>query len=165
MNSSLPDSDIHMKLVDMLRGANAQFRVIEHVAEGRSDEVALIRGNRMEQGAKAMIFKISYHGGGHKFALAIVPSHRRVSSDLVVRQMQGKRGRLAELADAERLAGCPIGAIPPFSFSPDLVLLVDKSLLDEEEIVFNAGRLDRSIFLRVADYKRIACPVVCAIAE
>ncbi len=57
-----------------------------------------------------------------------------------------------------------MGAVPPFSFDPQLTLMVDINLLAEDQIVFNAGRLDRSVFLRSDDYLRLARPVVESIA-
>jgi Ala-tRNA(Pro) deacylase len=47
-------------------------------------------------------------------------------------------------------------AIPPFSFSEQLQLLADPSIQENEEVVFNAGRLDRSIMMKLSDYIRIA---------
>jgi dihydropteroate synthase len=49
-------------------------------------------------------------------------------------------------------------AILPFSFSPELELITDPSLLADEEIFFNAARLDRSLALNAADYAAIAQP-------
>ncbi|HZU69983.1 MAG TPA: hypothetical protein VFA09_22120 [Ktedonobacteraceae bacterium] len=46
----------------------------------------------------------------------------------------------------------------PFSFNPDLELVVDPSLLENDEIYFNAARLDRSMVLKTSDYVAIAKP-------
>jgi Ala-tRNA(Pro) deacylase len=61
---------------------------------------------------------------------------------------------------AEELTGCVIGAIPPFSFNEKLPLLADPRIEDNPEVVFNAGRLDRSIWMRSTDYMRIAAPEI-----
>ncbi len=57
-----------------------------------------------------------------------------------------------------------MGAVPPFSFHPGLSLLVDARLVAEPEIVFNADRLDRSVFLRSDHYRDIAKPHIATIA-
>ncbi|HHT1687219.1 TPA: YbaK/EbsC family protein, partial [Raoultella ornithinolytica] len=55
------------------------------------------------------------------------------------------------------------GAIPPFSFHPDLRLIADPLLFDRyPEIAFNAGQLDKSIILNTEDYLRIARPELVA---
>ena len=43
-------------------------------------------------------------------------------------------------------------------------VLVDPLILQNEEVVFNAGRLDRSIFMKLDDYVRIAKPQIVKIA-
>ena len=57
-----------------------------------------------------------------------------------------------------------IGAITPFSFSDQLQVLADPLIGQNEEVVFNAGRLDRSIFMKLDDYIRIAKPQMVKIA-
>lgn len=44
------------------------------------------------------------------------------------------------------------GTILPFSFHPDLEIIVDPTLLEHPEIFFNAARLDRSLALSTKDY-------------
>ena len=50
------------------------------------------------------------------------------------------------------------GTVLPFSFNPELELLVDPTLLENVEIYFNAARLDRSLVLKTSDYFEIARP-------
>lgn len=65
---------------------------------------------------------------------------------------------------AERLAGSVTGTVLPFSFNPELELVVDPSLLENEEIYFNAARLDRSLALKTSDYFEITRPRLARIA-
>ena len=56
---------------------------------------------------------------------------------------------------------CVFGAIPPFSFHPDLLLIADPSLLSRyDELAFNAGTLERSIILNTQDYASIVQPTL-----
>ena len=57
-----------------------------------------------------------------------------------------------------------IGSIQPFSFNDQLIVLADPLIRENEEVVFNAGRLDRSIFMKMEDYFRIARPQLVEIA-
>ncbi len=50
--------------------------------------------------------------------------------------------------------------MPPFSFSEQLRVLADPLVLENKQIVFNAGRLDRSIMMQLEDYIRIAKPQI-----
>ena|SRR2546421_2414465 len=65
---------------------------------------------------------------------------------------------------AERLVGSVAGTILPFSFSPELEVVVDPSLLENDEFYFNAARLDRSMILKTSDYIALAKPRLGRIA-
>ncbi|WP_286364750.1 YbaK/EbsC family protein, partial [Citrobacter sp. wls758] len=62
-------------------------------------------------------------------------------------------------AEVDALTGCVFGAIPPFSFHPNLKLVADPLLFERfNEIAFNAGVLEKSVIMDTADYLRIAQP-------
>jgi Ala-tRNA(Pro) deacylase len=146
----------------LLRESGARYRVIRHPAEGTSERVARIRGTLPGQGAKAMLCRIREAPG--RLVLAILPGDRKVDFKKVARAGGGKKASLASPEEATAKTGCAIGAIPPFSFWPDIFLVVDPKLLSRhEEIAFNAGRLDTSIVLDAADYARIARPLLADI--
>ena len=57
-----------------------------------------------------------------------------------------------------------MGSVPPFSLNPDLAIVVDEGLLENETLFFNAGRLDRSMELDTRDWIAVARPRVARIA-
>jgi Ala-tRNA(Pro) deacylase len=72
---------------------------------------------------------------------------------------------LLSVAVAEAVTGCVMRAIPPVAFDDQLTVVADETFLaTESEIAFNAGRLDRSIVIDTADYKRIVVPRIKQIA-
>jgi Ala-tRNA(Pro) deacylase len=93
-----------------------------------------------------------------KYVLAVVPGDARVDLQAVKAQMQGTYVAFASSEIAERLAGSVAGTILPFSFNPELELVVDPSLLEHDVIYFNAARLERSMALKTSDYVTIAKP-------
>jgi Ala-tRNA(Pro) deacylase len=157
--------DVFDRLVELFRAGGARFRVIEHAAEGRSDLVAAIRGTRPGQGAKAIVCAIPVDGDT-RFVLAVVPGDRRLDLRAVAKLVGGRKGSFAEASVAESLTGCRIGSIPPVSFNDAVKLVVDGNFLEREsEIAFNAGRLDRSIVIASADYRRVVAPLIGSIAK
>jgi len=72
--------------------------------------------------------------------------------------------RFAAPEDARRLTGCVMGSVPPFSFDPAMPLVADPAIQANQEVCFNAARLDRSIFMPLADYLRAAEPRLSAFA-
>ncbi|MEZ5830917.1 MAG: YbaK/EbsC family protein [Dongiaceae bacterium] len=148
--------DSHTRLVAHLEATGARFRIVEHRAEGRSEQISVIRGNDPSQALKAMV--VALKGGAADFALAVLPGDRRCDFAALAAAFGAKRARFAAPDDAQRLTGSVMGAVPPFTFSPDLPLIADPAIQANEEVVFNAGRLDRSIFMPLADYLRAALP-------
>ena len=152
------------RLVALLSTANARYRVLEHPAEGQSDAVARIRGTRPEQGAKAMLCVIK--GEAPTPVLAVLPGPARLDFRKLGTAVGAKKATLADPAFAQEVTGCVMGAVPPFALSPGIHLVVDPALISSnQEIAFNAGRLDRSIVLATADYVRIAQPQVADITR
>jgi Ala-tRNA(Pro) deacylase len=162
--SAQPAKDIHQMLVDLLSREGAAFRVVEHLPEGRTEVIAQIRGNRLEQAIKSMVVQVRHGRQGNRYYLANVPGDCRVDFAAIASQLGGESAAFAPRPRAEALAGCVTGSIPPFSFNEELEVLADPAIQQNEEVVFNAGRLDRSIFMKMEDYIRIARPRLLPIA-
>lgn len=153
------NDNIHRRLLALLDGGGARYRVVEHPPEGRSEEISRIRGNDPRQAMKALVCEVRGGGHGRRPVLAVVPGAARLDMRSLCRAVGAQKGRFAPAETAERLTGCVMGAVPPFSFARDVLpLLVDDSFRDWSEVCFNAGRLDRSIFLMFEDYRRLVEP-------
>ena len=157
-------ADVFEQLVSLLRDAKAKFRVIEHAAEGRSEKISVIRGNRPEQAAKAMVLDVRGGGGGRRHVLAILPGNRKLDFNAVAALFEARKCGFASPETAQQLTGCAMGAVPPFSLNPDLSVVVDADLLANQTLFFNAGRLDRSMELDTKDWIAVAKPRVARIA-
>ena len=158
-------SDIHEQLCRLLVSEGATYRVIEHEPEGRTEVIAQIRGNRIEQSIKSMVLQVRLSRKENIYCLANVPGDCRVDFERVKSYFHADSVAFARREKAQELTGCVIGAIPPFSFNEQLQLLADPLIQQNDEVVFNAGRLDRSIMMKLSDYVRIAQPQLIPIAQ
>jgi Ala-tRNA(Pro) deacylase len=156
-------NDIHQQLCDLLGKEGADYRVIEHEPEGRTERIAKIRGNRIEQSIKSIVVQVRLKKE-NIYCLANVPGDCRIDFKRIKNHFNADSVAFAARDKAQELSGCVIGSIPPFSFSEQLLVLADPLIQENEEVVFNAGRLDRSIFMRLDDYIRIAKPQLLKIA-
>jgi Ala-tRNA(Pro) deacylase len=156
--------DIHKQLCDLLDKEGATYRVIEHEPEGRTEMIAKIRGNRIEQSIKSIVVQVRLNRKENLYCLANVPGDCRIDFDGIKAHFNADSVAFAAREKAQQLTGCVIGSIPPFSFSDQLQVLADPLIQENEEVVFNAGRLDRSIFMKSDDYLRIAKPQLAKIA-
>lgn len=157
-------SDVFGQLVALLSAARAKFRVIEHEAEGKSEAISVIRGNRPDQAAKAMVLDVRGGGGGRRHVLAILPGSRKLDFGAVAALFEARKCGFASPDTAQELTGCVMGAVPPFALDPALAIVVEEDLLANETLFFNAGRLDRSMELDTKDWIAVARPRVAKIA-
>ncbi|WP_323858161.1 YbaK/prolyl-tRNA synthetase associated domain-containing protein [Xenorhabdus doucetiae] len=155
-------NDIFERLTALLNTHDARYRVMEHATGGRSEEVAKIRGTHLAQGAKGLVCHVK--GQGYRqYVLAVLPADQQADLATLARQMGGSRASLASPKEVSELTRCVFGAIPPFSFHPELKLVADPLLFERyDELAFNAGSLERSIILHTEDYRRIAMPELVA---
>lgn len=162
---TLTGETTHLRLMRLLDEHRAGHRLLAHPPEGRTAEASALRGHPLRQAAKCLVLRVAGGAGGRRHVLAVVPGDRRVDTDAVRALVGGARAGVADRSTAERLTGCVSGSIIPFSFDPRLRLVVERDLLDEDEIYFNAARLDRSVALSTRAYRRIAAPLVAAISS
>ncbi|HEY2674799.1 MAG TPA: YbaK/prolyl-tRNA synthetase associated domain-containing protein [Rugosimonospora sp.] len=156
-------ADAYQRLVSLLDGGGARYRVIDHAPEGRTEVVSAYRGNPVECAAKCLVVMVKIGKRTSRYFLAVVSGDARVDLQALKRLAGGTYVAFASTDKAETLAGSVSGTILPFSFHPDLELIVDPGLLTHREIYFNAGRLDRSLALDTDDYQRLADPQVLPI--
>ena len=157
--------DTYTQLITFLDGYGVQYRLIDHDPEGRTEIVSPMRGNALSQAAKCIILMVKIGKKVTKYVLAVIPGDARVDLNAVKALMGGTYISFASSDIAERLAGSVAGTILPFAFNPDLELIVDPTLLKNDELYFNAARLDRSMALKTKDYMALAKPRIERIAQ
>ena len=160
----MTSEDTHTQLIAFLDQHNAKYRLLDHAPEGRTEIVSSMRGNELSQAAKCMIMMVKIGKKATKYILGVIPGNTRVDLNAVKALMQGTYISFASSDTAEKLAGSVAGTILPFSFNPELELIVDPLLLQNDEIYFNAARLDRSMALRTNDYTALSKPRIEQIA-
>ena len=153
MSEEVTGTATHNKLITLLTEQGARFRVMEHEAVGKCEAVSEIRGTELGQGAKALVCKVKGNGV-KKHVLAILAADQQADLSRLASHFGGLKASLASPAEVDALTACVFGAIPPFSFHPDLTLVFERF----DEIAFNAGLLEKSVIMDTQDYLRIARP-------
>lgn len=160
----MEQDDTYQRLIALLDERGASYRLIDHAPEGRTELVSAMRGNTLAQAAKCIVLLVKVGKKVTRYVLAVVPGDARVDLAAVQALLGATYVAFASSEVAERLAGSVAGTILPFSFTPELELMADPTLLEHEEIFFNAARLERSMALRTSDYVALARPRVERIA-
>ena len=152
--------DAYSQLIALLDRHGANYRLIHHSPEGRTELVSKLRGHGVEQAAKCIVLMIKLGKKVTRYVLAVVPGNARVDLNVVKALLNATYVSFASSEIAERLTGCVSGTILPIPFNSELQLIVDPTLLENDELYFNAARLDRSVVLKVADYTSLTNPRV-----
>ena len=155
---SMNQEDAYTRLIAWLDERGVSYRLIDHAPEGRTEVVSPMRGNALRLAAKCIVLMVKLGKKVTRYILAVVPGDARVDLQAVKTLLGGTYISFASADIAERLAGSVAGTILPFSFHPELELVVDPALLENEEMYFNAARLDRSMVLKTREYVAVASP-------
>lgn len=132
-----------------------KYEIFEHEPVYTSEDAARVRGENPKIGAKSLLFIADGEP-----VLLVLPGDRRVDSTIFKKNFSIKDLRLATPKEVMKFTAVPIGAVPPFGSVMDLKTFCDRSLLVNEEIVFNAGEHTVSIKMKAKDYERVVKPTV-----
>ena len=144
------------KIKEFLDENKAEYISIEHEPMGKSEEVARIRGVDIKTGAKSMI--VRSEGRFYNFILSAA---KKIDWNKVKTILKTKSVDLATAEEIMKTTNCVIGAVPPFGNIYGIKVYCDVSLLENEEINFNAGTLTDSIKMKTKDWVKIVNPEIC----
>jgi Ala-tRNA(Pro) deacylase len=158
---------IHEKIISAIKAMNMlnRIRICEHVAEGASEAISKIRGNKLSQALKAMVLMAKINKTERKYYLAVVPADKAINLNAIKKYLGINDLMLAPKDRAEEVTGCVMGSVPPLTFNHDLILIADPAIKENDAVVFNAGLLTKSIFMKIDDYLAIANPTFANIAK
>ncbi|HCM61627.1 MAG TPA: hypothetical protein DIT05_03650 [Morganella sp. (in: Bacteria)] len=151
--------NILCKITALLDKHNARYEIMSHDALGfTSGEVAKMRDVELGQCSKAVILKVKGNGV-KKNVLAVLPGDEKIDGEKLTGFFGGKKMSFATADQVKELTDCVPGALAPFTFNPDLELVIDPVLFERySEIAFNAGTLTETIVLNAEDYRTIVKP-------
>lgn len=144
-----------------LRENKVPFQIQHHAVAYTAQEVAAA-----EHIPGRMLAKVVMVLGDGELSMFVLPAPARVDLDRAAGVLGTKEARLAqEEKFADRFPGCEVGAMPPFGNLYDLSVYVDKSLAEDETIVFEAGTHTDTMSMKYADFERLAKPAVAEFAR
>ena len=145
-----------MNVEKFLQQQHVPFDVLPHRSTHSAQSLAQSLDVPGDNVAKSVLLKVD-----GEFMLAVIPASLQISMSLLKSRMPAKHVELAtedELAEVFR--DCERGVAPPFGRSYGIRTLVDRSLTEDEHIVFEANSHDQAIYLRYQDYAKIERPSV-----
>lgn len=126
--------DTYARLIGLLEQHGVPYRLIDHAPEGRTDLVSAMRGHDPKLAAKCIVVMVKVGKKVTRYVLGVVPGNAKVDLNAVKALMFGTYVSFASPENAERLSGSVVGTILPFTFDPDLELVADSAVLNNEEM-------------------------------
>mgnify|MGYP001612390120 CR=1 FL=1 len=119
-----------------------------------SEQAARARKVALRTGVKAMVLK------GNTYFLVLIRADKKVDFKLIKKLEMSNRVRLASPEEVKEQTGCETGSVPPFGFARDFKTYLDKEILKEGKVNFNAGLHTKSIVMMGKDLLKVVEPVV-----
>lgn len=147
---------IATRLTNLLRKEHIEYVTIPHASTYTARETAASANISNINFAKTVIVKID-----GQFAMAVLPAQYKIHLGLLKRETGASQVELASEEDFENLfPECETGAMPPFGNLYGMDVYVEDSLLDDEEIAFNAGSHTELIKLSYHDFMNLVQPKI-----
>lgn len=143
------------RIKDLLDSRGVAYSMIKHPPVKTSREAAAARGTKLEQGAKALVLR-----SDDGLVMVVLSGADRVDMEKLKNILDVSYVDLADPKDVRKVTGCNIGSVPPFGSLFGLRVFVDKRLLKNREIAFNAGSHTMSIRMKAEDYVNTAGPEI-----
>ena len=149
------------RLEDYLRENRVAFEAQEHPRAVTAQEVAA-----SEHIPGKMLAKTVMVLADGKMAMLALPAPYQVDLEKAAAALGTRDARLAEEEEFEgTFPDCETGAMPPFGNLYDVPVYVEKSLAEDEVIVFRAGTHTETMSVSYADFERLVEPTVAEFAR
>ena len=143
-----------MKVTDFLDSTSAEYEVMEHRPTFTAQRMAAEEHVPGMYVAKPVVIRAD-----GQFYVCVLPACCKIDFDSLRDWLGAKEVELAEETEMAELFGdCELGAEPPFGGLYGLPTIMDRSLGDDEYIVFQGGTHDSAIKMQMSEYIRIADP-------
>ena len=124
------------------------YRFFRHPGPVKSlEQAARERGQRPEQVVRTIVFRIY----DQEFVLVLVAGPGQISWPALREQLGVSRMTMASEEEILRLTGYPIGAVSPLGLPAPMRTLVDRSLLEQDEISVGSGVRHTTVIMKRAD--------------
>ncbi|HEY2759441.1 MAG TPA: YbaK/EbsC family protein [Pirellulales bacterium] len=147
-----------MTVQEYLAGRHIHFEMLQHDETFDSQHLAEsvhVTGRRV---AKTVLLRMDH---GYRYAVAILPASHLIDLEAIGRILGGARMELAtEFEITQRCPDCEIGVLPPFGSMYGVETILDESLRDAEQLVFEGNTHHEAIRMAGEDFIRMESPVI-----
>ena len=151
-----------MNIKTFLKERDAPFAEILHNATYDANRLAQAVHVSGYEVAKTVLLRVDH---GYAYLVAVLPATHHINLAAVSFTLGKSRVELAnEHEVAEHCPDCEFGVLPPFGSQYGMQTLVDSSLAEDDEIVFEGNTHEQAIRMSFEDFRRIECPLIGSFA-
>lgn len=144
------------KLKEFLDQNKIKYVTIKHSVAFTAQEIAASAHIKGRELAKTVLIKIN-----GRMAMCVLPASYKVDFKLLKQAVENDNVRLAnEMEFKDKFPECDVGAMPPFGNLYNMDVYVAQSLLDDDEIAFNAGTHTELIQMSLKDFLDLVKPKI-----
>jgi Ala-tRNA(Pro) deacylase len=142
------------RLESFLKERDVPFQTQHHARAFTALEIA-----ESEHVPGKMLAKVVILTDTDRLLMAVIPAPEHVNLDKAKAVIGTDRLRLAEESEfLDEFPDCEVGAMPPFGNLYDVPVYVDKTLAEDETIVFNNGTHTDTMSLKYKDFEQLVQP-------
>ncbi len=144
------------KLKEYLDERQIKYVSIRHSSAYTAQQIAASAHIPGKMLAKTVMVKVD-----DRMCMAVLPASYLIDFDLLKQMLGCKKLELAREQEFKDIfPQCEVGAMPPFGNLYNLEVYVSESLVEDDDIVFNAGTHTELIMLSYDDFHNCVDPVV-----
>ena len=151
-----------MNVQDFLIDRQIEFDVIAHRDTYDAQHLAQTLHVSGGSVAKTVLLRAD---SGYAYLVAVLPASKQVDLSKVSAALGGSKIALATEAEIEEhCPDCQCGTLPPFGTQYAMKTIVDVSLAETDEIIFEGNNHHEAIRMQYADFKRVEAPLIADFA-
>lgn len=134
-----------------LDSLGVEHRVFTHGTPVHSfEEAASARNQRPEQVVRSILFQVR----AGEFVMVLIAGPAQVNWKKLRELVKRSRIRMATEDEVLKVTGYRVGTVSPFGVASQTKVVIDASVLKEEEVSIGSGIRDTAIILKSADLRR-----------
>ena len=147
---------IIMRVTEFLDKSAVPYEVTEHAPTFTAQQMAAAEHEPGRYVAKPVIVRVD-----GEYVMCVLAACYKIDLGALRDRLGAKHVELAlEKEIGEMFEDCDLGAEPPFGNLYDLPVIIDKALIDDDHIIFQAGSHDHAVRMSMDDYRKLVKPKV-----
>jgi len=147
--------EIPTRLIKFLNESKVSYEILHHPEAFTAQTIAQAEHIKGRHHAKVVIVK-----SGSEHLMTVLPADHRIDLEKLEQITAGTSSVENEENFKSLFPDCAPGTMPPFGKLYGLPTYIDRTLAQQDYIVFEAGTHTDAIKLSYGDYERIAQPTV-----